>query len=98
MPGNRFLFIEKLSPLYEDVQSGEIFADSKFFVDCVPAFTAEEILSKYETDKKLPGFDPGRYIHASDLLYGIGGSKQPGQFLGRKSESSRSRRDGLFKI
>ena len=62
MPGNRFLFIEKLSPLYEDVQSGEIFADSKFFVDCVPAFTAEEILSKYETHKKIPGFDLKTFV------------------------------------
>lgn len=49
--------IEQLSPLYEAVQSGEIFPDSKFFTDCVPKSAPEAILSAYEEARKQPGFD-----------------------------------------
>lgn len=49
--------IEQLSPLYEDVQSSEIFPDSKFFPDCVPKSVLEAILAAYKTARQEQGFD-----------------------------------------
>lgn len=57
-----FFMIEQLSPLYEDVQMSEIFSDSKYFVDCVPLSAAENILSKYEAEKKIEGFDLKKFV------------------------------------
>lgn len=49
--------IESLSPLYEAVQTGGIFPDSKFFVDCTPKGDPAEILAAYEEEKSGQGFD-----------------------------------------
>ncbi len=49
--------IEQLSPLYEAVQSGEIFPDSKFFPDCTPKSAPEAILAAYAEARNEPGFD-----------------------------------------
>ena len=53
---------EMLSPLYEDVQSSGIFPDSKFFVDCSPKSSIEEILEAYEQLKSSPGFDLKQFV------------------------------------
>jgi alpha,alpha-trehalase len=50
------LYIEQLSPLYEDVQLSGIFSDSKFFVDSTPNCDTSFILSAYATEKKIPNF------------------------------------------
>jgi alpha,alpha-trehalase len=55
-------YIEDLSPLYEDVQSSRIFPDSKFFVDCIPLSSAENILSEYRQQKQLRGFDLESFV------------------------------------
>src|SRR5579871_5679255 len=62
MADRHFFFIESLSPLFEDVQSSEIFADSKFFVDCIPKFQAEKILSNYSKQKNEKNFDLKKFI------------------------------------
>ncbi|MCW3088200.1 MAG: trehalase, partial [Sediminibacterium sp.] len=49
-------YIESLSPLYEDVQAGEVFPDSKFFVDCIPLSPPGDILAAYAREKQQPGF------------------------------------------
>jgi alpha,alpha-trehalase len=49
--------IFELYPLFADVQSKKIFADSKTFVDCVPLFAVDKILSDYVQQKEEPGFD-----------------------------------------
>jgi alpha,alpha-trehalase len=56
MPATPFFFIEQLSPLYEDVQSAGIFPDSKYFVDCIPLSSAQNILSQYEKARNITGF------------------------------------------
>lgn len=56
--------IEQLSPLYEAVQSGEIFPDSKFFTDCVPKSAPEAILAAYEDARTQPGFDLKNFVAA----------------------------------
>lgn len=63
-------YIEDLSPLYEDVQAARIFPDSKFFVDCVPLFPAEHILSEYRQQKQLRGFDLESFVHDHFTLPG----------------------------
>jgi alpha,alpha-trehalase len=64
----KYFFIEDLNPLYEDVQSAEIFSDSKFFVDCIPKFSAEEILNKYAKTKSVTGFDLKLFINENFIL------------------------------
>jgi alpha,alpha-trehalase len=56
-------YIEDLSPLYEDVQSARIFPDSKFFVDCIPLSPAAHILSEYQQQKQLRGFDLESFVN-----------------------------------
>jgi alpha,alpha-trehalase len=48
--------------LFEDVQMKGVFPDGKTFVDCLPRCTAEEINSRYATERKLPGFNLGRFV------------------------------------
>jgi alpha,alpha-trehalase len=64
MPASTHFSIESLSPLYEAVQTSEIFADSKFFVDCIPRSSSTEILTHYETEKNQPGFDLKNFVQA----------------------------------
>ncbi len=62
MDKQQLFFIENLSPLYEAVQSSDLFADSKFFVDAVPEFPAEEILQQYNALKNTPGFNLKNFV------------------------------------
>ena len=55
-------FIESLSPLYEAVQTGSIFPDSKFFPDCTPKSEPAAILEAYEQAKNEPGFDLKNFV------------------------------------
>jgi len=57
-----YFFIESLGSLYTDVQSKEIFSDSKFFVDCVPIFSSGEIIAKYDEAKLKNGFDLKKFV------------------------------------
>lgn len=50
------------SELFQKVQSGEIFIDSKTFVDFKPLFPIDEIISKYEYEKRLPHFDLKKFV------------------------------------
>jgi len=84
MPILPHFYIESLSPLYEDVQLGDIFADSKFFVDCIPASTPEVILAQYRREKHQPGFDLKTFVQTHFILpseadnnYASGGKKLP---------------------
>ena len=54
--------IETLSPLYEDVQQSALFADSKFFVDCIPKSSAETILMLYELEREESEFSLKHFI------------------------------------
>ncbi|MES2005264.1 MAG: alpha,alpha-trehalase TreF [Bacteroidota bacterium] len=68
MNSTSFFLIERLSPLYEDVQLSEIFPDSKYFVDCVPLHSTGEILSKYEKEKLAAGFDLKTFVQTNFRL------------------------------
>ncbi len=68
MPILPHFYIESLSPLYEDVQLSEIFSDSKFFVDCIPLFTPQEIITNYITAKDKPGFDLKAFVTSHFIL------------------------------
>ncbi|MEI6263571.1 MAG: alpha,alpha-trehalase TreF [Sphingobacteriia bacterium] len=56
------MHIESLSPLYEDVQQSGIFADSKFFVDCIPKSSAETILMLYKLEREENEFSLKYFI------------------------------------
>jgi alpha,alpha-trehalase len=62
MKEETLFFIESLGALYEDVQLARIFADSKYFVDCIPKYPAGDILDDYENKKNLPGFDLKKFV------------------------------------
>ena len=58
-------FVENLTPVYQDVQLSEIFADSKFFVDCVAKYAASDILNKYDKAKDADDFDLKAFVTAN---------------------------------
>ncbi len=62
MSTEKILHIESLSPLYEAVQAGGIFPDSKYFVDCIPASSIDNILAKYTAAKDGTGFDLRSFV------------------------------------
>jgi alpha,alpha-trehalase len=68
MPSTKLFFIESLGELYTDIQSSEIFSDSKYFVDGIPKYSSEEILSKYETEKNKNNFSLLNFIESNFIL------------------------------
>ena len=68
MASNNLFFIESLGTLYEDVQLKDIFADSKFFVDCIPKYAAVDILNNYKKQKEENGFDLTKFLQANFVL------------------------------
>jgi alpha,alpha-trehalase len=59
-----YFHIESLSPLYEAVQRSGIFADSKFFPDCLPKSEPADILAAYENARGQADFDLRRFVEA----------------------------------
>lgn len=53
---------EEYGELFKEVQLKAIFADSKTFTDCLPKIKAEEILKKYEEQKKAKNFDLRKFV------------------------------------
>jgi alpha,alpha-trehalase len=68
MTEQNLFFIESLGTLYEDVQSSGIFADSKFFVDCIPKHAAAEIIRAYHNQKENSDFDLNEFVTANFIL------------------------------
>ena len=62
---SKYFFIESLQELYTDVQTKEIFPDSKFFVDCTPIGSVESILKKYDQEKHKESFSLKLFIAAN---------------------------------
>lgn len=56
------LEIQRLNPLFEDVQLNRVFTDGKTFVDCLPRFSTEEIIVSYNKQKKEPGFSLLKFV------------------------------------
>lgn len=57
-----YYFVEKLHPLYQDVQASGIFTDSKFFPDCTPKRNSSDILADYNSQKNSPDFNLPNFI------------------------------------
>jgi alpha,alpha-trehalase len=57
MPSPELFFIETLGELYADVQMQQVFADSKYFVDCIPKSSPSAIAGIYLEKKHQAGFD-----------------------------------------
>jgi alpha,alpha-trehalase len=54
--------IYQMSPLFEDVQMGQIFEDGKTFVDCTPRESTAFILQQYQAQKNTPAFDLKNFV------------------------------------
>jgi alpha,alpha-trehalase len=54
--------------LFRDVQQGNIFPDSKTFVDCTPKRSIGEILEDYASQKKNTSFDLKKFVHDNFTL------------------------------
>jgi len=50
------LYIEDFEELFAEVQKQRVFSDQKFFTDCVPKFSVDEILKNYSSEKRKNGF------------------------------------------
>lgn len=55
-------YIHELGALFEDVQTSRVFADNKTFPDCIPDISLEEIRTRYENQKNVPGFDLKTFV------------------------------------
>lgn len=55
-------FITSLNELYTDVQSSDIYTDSKHFVDAIPKFSNELIIENYSSKKNNPDFDLKAFV------------------------------------
>ncbi len=58
MPSPRELYGE----LFEAVQRGRVYHDSKTFVDAVPRGTPDAIVRQYHAERDQPGFDLGAFV------------------------------------
>jgi alpha,alpha-trehalase len=52
----------KLLSLFEAVQLGHIFMDSKTFADCIPLYSEQVISEKYEREKEEPSFKLNHFV------------------------------------
>ncbi len=55
---------DRYQELFIAVQSQQVFADSKTFVDCAPRGEPEAILAAYRAEHAQPGFDLGAFVLA----------------------------------
>jgi len=62
MPQQDLFFIDSLASLYRDVQTQEVFADSKYFVDCIPNGDPVAIINRYEKEKGQTGFNLKSFV------------------------------------
>jgi alpha,alpha-trehalase len=65
---SHLFYIEDLQELFSDVQTRRIFADQKVFPDCLPRFSALEILHKYRKQQYEPGFDLLKFVKENFIL------------------------------
>lgn len=68
MSSTKLFFIESLGELYTDVQTSELFSDSKYFVDSIPKYDNEQILKSYQKEKKKKDFELKEFIEANFIL------------------------------
>ena len=54
---------EIFGPLFEAVQTGEVFSDSKTFVDCIPKNHPDDIVAAYLRKRDEPGFDLAFFVN-----------------------------------
>ena len=57
-----------LGDLFDDVQLGNVFADSKTFVDCIPKQDPSSLLALYDQEKSGPDFDLSAFVRAHFTL------------------------------
>ncbi|NCC51054.1 MAG: alpha,alpha-trehalase TreF [Spartobacteria bacterium] len=75
-------YIQTLGSLFDDVQRGGIFRDSKTFPDSIPRYSPETILQVYEQQRRDPGFNLARFVAAHFIVPDPAGERgldvQPG--------------------
>lgn len=77
----KYFLLEELSPLYEAVQASNLFADSKYFVDCTPLQPLETILNAYQAAKNDSNFELSAFI---DRYFELPQTKQTNYETGDK--------------
>ncbi|RYY81082.1 MAG: alpha,alpha-trehalase, partial [Comamonadaceae bacterium] len=60
---------DRYQELFEAVQAGRVFGDSKTFVDCAPRGAPEAILAAYRAHCHAPGFDLTAFVGAHFELH-----------------------------
>lgn len=74
--------IHDLAPLFEQVQQQPVFPDGKTFVDCQPKYSLQEILARFDQQRKEPGFSLTDFVNQHfDLphVFGNGYHTDPSQ-------------------
>lgn len=86
--------IHELGQLFEAVQTENILRDGKTFPDCTPLYPTEEILSRYEQEKNLPGFTLLKFINENFALP----ASYSSAYFSDLSKTAREHVEGLWNV
>ena len=85
---------ERYAELFEAVQVGRVFEDSKTFVDCVPLREPEAILGEYRARREQDDFDLARFVNANFELL----QPPPSEYVSDPDQPLVAHIDGLWDV
>jgi alpha,alpha-trehalase len=84
----------RYAELFEAVQVGRVFPDSKTFVDCVPLRQPDAILTEYRARNAQAGFDLARFVDANFELL----QPPPSDYVSDPDQTLVAHIDGLWDV
>ena len=85
---------ERYAELFEAVQVGRVFDDSKTFVDCIPLREPDAILAEYRARDEQDDFDLARFVNANFELL----QPPPSQYVSDPDQPLVAHIDGLWDV
>lgn len=85
---------DRYQELFEAVQRGRVFDDSKTFVDCVPKHEPQAVLDAYREQREQAGFDLGAFVHAHFRAEHVPSS----HYVSDPDQSLKDHIDGLWDV
>ncbi len=85
---------ERYGELFEAVQLGRVFDDSKTFVDCIPRAHPDAILDEYRARRGEPGFDLARFV--GERFESV--QPPPSDYVSDPEQPLRAHIDGLWDV
>ncbi|GAB3555597.1 alpha,alpha-trehalase TreF [Spirosoma fluminis] len=83
---------ELFGELFQDVQLGNVFPDSKTFVDCIPKLAPADIVALYNSEKTKPDFSLKAFVDKYFMLP----SQPAGDYVSDTTVSTQAHINGLW--